>query len=218
MTMDAETSSQSTAQLNTTQARVVACLVEKSITTPAYYPMTVNAIMNAANQKSSRNPVMSLTEGQVGAALNQLADAGWVERDDSSARSVKWRQRFMHHLLLKPELQAVLVTLILRGPQTRSELRSHSSSLRGPDDLDGIDTALERLSDRAVPLVVQLPRGAGQKETRWAHLLSGEPEIPDAPVSVSTGRDAGLAGRVDALEAQVEQPKSRLDALESGGH
>ena len=212
--MDTETA----ATLNPTQARVVACLVEKSITTPAYYPMTVNAIVNAANQKSSRNPVMNLSEGQAGAALNQLADDGWVERDDSSARSVKWRQRFMHHLLLKPDLQAVLVALILRGPQTRSELRSNASNLRGPDDLDGVDAALERLADRAQPLVVQLPRGAGQKEARWAHLLCGEPEIPEPSAQPSIPSSTGLAARVESLEAQVATLTSRLEALESGAN
>ena len=204
------------AALNPTQARVIACLVEKSITTPAYYPMTVNAVVNAANQKSSRNPVMSLTEGQAGAALNQLAEQGWVERDDSSARSVKWRQRFMHHLLLKPDLQAVLVTLMLRGPQTRSELRANANNLRGPDDLDGVDAALERLADRAEPLVVQLPRGAGQKEARWAHLLCGEPEIPEPVATPPSPGGTGLAARVEELETQVAALTSRLDALESG--
>lgn len=212
--MDTE---ETTARLDATQARVVACLVEKSMTTPAYYPMTVNAIVNAANQKSSRNPVMNLTEGQVGAALIRLADDGWVERDDSSARSVKWRQRFMHHLLLKPDVQAVLVALILRGPQTRSELRANASNLRGPDDLDGVDSALDRLADRAEPLVVQLPRGAGQKESRWAHLLCGTPDIPEpAAAPPSASGNSGLAARVEALEQQVEQLTSRLSALESG--
>lgn len=198
------------------QARVIACLVEKSMTTPAYYPMTVNAVMNAANQKSNRNPVMRLTEGQVGAALNQLADGGWVERDDTSARSVKWRQRFMHHLLLKPDLQAVLVTLILRGTQTRSEIRAHAANLKGPAALDGVDAALERLADRATPLVMELPRGAGQKEARWAHLLCGEAAIvmPDPAPAPASG---GLANRVSDLEAQVAELSDRMAALEKRG-
>lgn len=196
---------------------MVACLVEKSITTPAYYPMTVNAIMNAANQKSSRNPVMRLTEGQVGAALNQLAAGGWAERDDSSPRSVKWRQRFMHHLLLKPELQAVLVTLMLRGPQTRSEIRAHAANLDGPDDLDGVDAALDRLSDRPEPLVSQLPRGAGQKEARWAHRLCGDTAVPaPEPHPRAAHPEPGLTQRVEQLEAQVAALAARLDALEGG--
>src|SRR5690349_1936516 len=140
------------------EARVIASLSEKSVTTPQYYPMTVNAIMLAANQKSSRDPVMQLREGDVGAALLDLQEKGLASRDDAGSRVPKWRQSFQHHLLLQPPAFAVLVTLMLRGPQTQAELRSNAAALGGPADADGVAAVLKDLTDRAQPLVVLLPR------------------------------------------------------------
>src|SRR3546814_347615 len=148
--------------LSPAEARVVASLVEKSITTPAYYPMTTNALMLAANQKTSRNPVLSLTEGEVGNALNRLEELKLIGRDSFSSRAQKWRQQFLHQMMLKTPTQAVLVTLMLRGPQTLAELRSNAASLNGPNDDDGIRAALDDLADRAQPLAAQLPRASGQ--------------------------------------------------------
>lgn len=204
--------------LSPEEVRVLGALIEKSTTTPQYYPMTVNAIMLAANQKSCRHPVMSLTEGAVGAALNQLEGHRLCARDDSSSRATKWRHAFHHQLLLKPPAMAVLAALMLRGPQTVSELRANASGMGGPADADAVTAILQDLADRAQPLVTLLPRGAGQKEARYAHLLSGTPDIPDEPENAAParGRD-GLSGselqaRVEALEARIAELERRLDA------
>ncbi len=196
--------------LSLDQARVLAALVEKSLTTPKYYPMTVNALMAACNQKNCRDPVMQLSEAQVGAALMDLRDHE-LAADEHGARVAKWRHRFTHQLLLKPHTQAVLVALMLRGPQTLAELRAHAASLKGPEDLDGVRQALEDLADRAQPLVKSLSRDAGRKEERFAHLLCGEDAIPavaDAPV-----RGSGDSSRLDALEARIRQLENQLAEL-----
>lgn len=189
------------------QARVLTALFEKSITTPQYYPMTVNAIVAAANQKSARNPVMSLTEGEVGRGLNALAEQRFVERTDTGGRVPKWRQSFKHRLLLDDACAAVLAVLVLRGPQTRSEIRSHAANLRGPADADGVDAALERLTEKDPPLVVELPRQPGQSQSRIAHCLSGEPDVTElaaaAPTRTPSASRDDLLARIEALEARV---------------
>jgi hypothetical protein len=204
--------------LSPEEVRVLGALIEKSTTTPQYYPMTVNAIMLAANQKSSRHPVMSLTEGAVGAALNQLEGHRLCARDDSSSRATKWRHQFHHQLLLKPPAMAVLAALMLRGPQTASELRSNASTMGGPTDAESVAAILQDLTDRAQPLVRQLSRGAGQKESRYAHLLSGAPVIPDEPEVTTPTRVreglpvAELQARIEAMEARIAELERRLDA------
>ncbi|PPE75046.1 DUF480 domain-containing protein [Solimonas fluminis] len=195
--------------LSPAEARVLASLVEKSITTPQYYPMTVNAIMLAGNQKTSRSPVMSLTEGEVGNALNRLEELKLVARDSFSARAQKYRHQFSPQLLLKPQTAAILATLMLRGPQTLAELRANGSGLGGPTEGEALAAALNDLADRAQPLVVLLPRAAGQKEARYAHTLCGdtagtewaEPEVPAA--RPDPGALAALEARVQALEARL---------------
>lgn len=200
-----------TTVLDATAARVIAALVEKSISTPDYYPMTVNGLRAACNQKSQRNPAMELTEGAVGKALRDLETLGWVARDSSSARAEKWRQQFQHQFLLKRDAQAVLVTLMLRGPQTVAELRANAAYLGGPATPAAVDTVLADLQDRSTPLVCALPRQPGQAAPRWMHLLCGEPDLdalagampPPVPRDSATleARVAALEARVNALEA-----------------
>lgn len=192
--------------LTVAEARVVASLTEKSLTTPDYYPMTVNGLMAACNQKSSRNPALNLSEGEVGNALITLEEKGLAARDDSSARATKWRSRFMHQLLLKPATQAVLITLMLRSAQTSAELRANAAPLNGPVDVDGVQTALDDLADRAQPLVVTLPRVVGQSAVRHAHLLSGEPVLPVVDEREPMARaPSHVEARLAALEARVAE-------------
>lgn len=200
--------------LSPVQARVLAALAEKSITTPAYYPMTVNALLAACNQKTSRDPVMTLTEGEVGHALATLEQDGLVRRDDSSSRAVKWRQQFQHHLLLKTPAFAVLLALVLRGAQTPAELKANASVLGGPDDAAAFNAVLADLADRAQPLVAQLPRAPGQSTARLAHTLCGVPaeaEVPQ-PMAAESTAPAG-SDRVAALEARIAALESQLAAL-----
>jgi uncharacterized protein YceH (UPF0502 family) len=208
--------------LTPAEARVLASLVEKSITTPQYYPMTVNALMLAANQKTVRSPVMNLSEGDTGAALNRLEQEKLVQRDSMSSRAQKWRQQMQHQMLLKPAELAVLVTLMLRGPQTGSELRANALPLGGPADAEGLQTVLSSLHDRAQPLVTELPRGAGQKESRQAHLLSGAPlpgVAPAAPnlsawVAASPAPAAAVDGALERLEQRLRELEGRVGELE----
>jgi|TARA_R110000822_G_scaffold111058_7_gene241587 uncharacterized protein len=191
-------------ELSANVARVIASLVEKSISTPDYYPMTVNGLRAACNQKSQRHPHLQLSEGDVGQALRDLEAMGWVVRDDRFGRSEKWRQQFQHQLLLKRDTQAVLVTLMLRGAQTVAELKANAAYIGGPADVAGVEAALQDLADRGTPLVSQLPRQSGQAATRWAHHLCGEPvaEALPAPAARSAATE-GLEARIAALEARV---------------
>lgn len=213
--------------LSPNEARVLAALVEKSITTPQYYPMTVNALMMASNQKNSRSPVMNLGEGDTGAALNQLEADKLATRDDNAGRVPKWRHRFHHQLLLKAPTMAVLATLMLRGPQTPAELRANAAALNGPPDADGIQAALNDLADRAHPMVMLLPRLPGQAAARYAHLLCGAPELPaveavtaSAPSQAPAASRAPAAGgsgleRLAQLETRVAELEARLATLEA---
>jgi uncharacterized protein YceH (UPF0502 family) len=179
--------------------------------------MTVNAIMMAANQKTCRSPVMHLTEGEVGAALNGLERENLASRDDASGRVPKWRHRFQHQLLLKPASLAVLATLMLRGPQTVAELRANAAALEGPTDADGVAAALQDLADRGQPLVAQLPRGAGQKESRYAHRLCGDVAVADPsfePAAEAPLPRGAAAETIAALEARIRILEERVAALE----
>lgn len=212
--------------LSAAEARVLASLVEKSIATPQYYPMTVNALMLAANQKTMRHPVMSLSEGEVGAALNRLETLELVSRDDRSGRVTKWRHQFQHQLLLQPPALAVLVTLMLRGPQTAAELRANAAPLGGPAEIEALRALLADLADRAQPLVQTLPRAAGQSAVRYAHTLCGacapaeepEPARPaPAPAPAPTASElAELRARLQALEARVAELEARLAPAQPG--
>lgn len=204
--------------LNPVEARVIAALAEKAIATPQYYPMTVNALMLAANQKNNRHPVMKLTEGDVGAALARLQELGLCSRDDSLGRVPKWRHQFHHHLLLQPPAFAVLLALMLRGPQTVAELRTHAAGLGGPADPEGVQAVLRDFGERADPLAVLLPRAPGQKEARYAHTLCGPPEVPvieaaaPAPTPVPA---APVPAATAALEERIRQLEERVAALEA---
>lgn len=197
------------------QARVIAALVEKSLTTPQYYPMTVNAITAACNQKSCRRPVMQLSEGAVGAALNALEADGYCRRVENSGRTVKWRHQFKHQMLLENAPVALLVTLMLRGPQTASELRANAAGLKGPADGEELAACLERLTDGPDPLVVLLPRAAGQKEARYAHCLSGEPEFDATPAPARASEPIRPPDGEDELRQRIAALEARVAALET---
>ncbi len=193
--------------LTVEQARVLAVLVEKSITTPKYYPMTVNGITQGSNQKTSRSPVMAMTEGEVGHALIQLAELNFVKRDDSSARATKWSQRLEYAMDLDRQSCAILVASILRGAQTRAELRIHAEPLNGPATPEELEDAILQLMTRCDPLLVEFERQPGQKEARLMHLVCGTPTAPTVELKPSSGGDrlAELEQRVAALEAQVAE-------------
>lgn len=197
--------------LNLVEARVLGALIEKQITTPAYYPMTLAALTAACNQKSNRNPVLALEEKDIARALLALRDKhlAW-ETAEAGARVAKYSHNLAQHFEFSDQQTAVLCELILRGPQTGGELRTRCERMYPLGDSEQTDAILQSLieyPDR--PLAVKLPREPGRRENRYAHLLCGEPEIQTEPVAVKP--DAAVLEvlaenkRIAALEANVQQ-------------
>ena len=200
--------------LTAMQVRVLGCLMEKKESTPDQYPLTLNSLRNACNQKSSRYPVVNYTEGEVGHTVRELEAQGLV-REQWGARVPKYEHQANKALDLHSKGIALICTMMLRGPQTLGELKTHSHRLFEFDDLDDVQFALEHLIDHEPALVAALPRQAGQKEGRYAHLLSGEPDIPAPSISTaSSAATTGLAARVEELEAELADIRDRLTAIE----
>lgn len=201
--------------LDATEARVLGCLVEKEATTPEQYPLTENAALQAANQKTSREPVMALESGEVARALRGLEAKGLARRLDG-ARALRFDHTAARTLELTRGQLAALALLLLRGPQTAGELLARSERLHRYADADDLAHALERLASRG--FVVALPRAPGQREGRWAHLLCGAVDMSvlqiEAPPSPRTGAardDEALLSRIAALEARILALEARLD-------
>ena len=208
-------------QLNVVEARVVGALMEKEITTPEYYPLSLNATVNACNQKSSREPVMELGEGDVRTALFELEQMG-VVRTDASARVSKFEHRMRDVLNLRRDEVAVVCLLLLRGPQTPAELRARAERMYSFDDNAAVMATLERLAGREEPLTVLMARLPGSREARWMHLLSGVVETGlvagvEARVRESGPGAPGLVARVEVLEEMVRVLEERLKVLEDCG-
>ena len=179
-------------KLSPIQVRVLGCLMEKEETTPDHYPLTLNSLRNACNQKSSRSPVTAYSEGEVGHCIRELESLGLV-REEWGARTHKYKHVAGKALNLHRRGIALMCTLMLRGPQTLGELKSHSQRMFAFDDLDDVQFALKNLVDHEPALVADLPRQPGQKEGRYAHLLCGEPDVPQIvrqPI-IETTADAG---------------------------
>lgn len=207
--------------LDAVEARVLGALIEKEITTPEYYPLSLNALLNACNQKSSREPVMQLDEITVRQALSRLEDLGLAARVQDS-RVLKFEHQARHALDLKRPEIALLCLLLLRGPQTAGELRNRSDRLYSFDDVASVHATLERMSrtdsaEKPRPaLVALLPRRPGEKESRYAHLLSGEPATPAAitePALSDPDQPNGRSDRMNHLEAEVAELRAAIEAL-----
>src|SRR5579864_893958 len=167
--------------LSDVETRVLGSLVEKELTTPEYYPLSLNALVNACNQKSNRDPVTSLDEKAVREALHALDKKGLAgPADNMVSRVAKYEHRLQEAYNFTRHEIAVLAELLLRGPQTPGELRSRADRMHKFDDLGVVHTTLQRLMKREQPLVKVLPRQPGTKEARYAHLLSGDVEVPQA--------------------------------------
>lgn len=196
------------------QVRVLGCLMEKKETTPDQYPLTVNALRNACNQKTSRYPVVNYSEGEIGHTLRELEAMDLVS-EDWGARVPKYQHLANKALNLHSQGVALICTLMLRGPQTLGELKTNSHRLFDFGDLDDVQYALQQLMEREPAMVVALPKQPGQKEGRFAHLLAGEPDIPAPSRSAaSPGFSPGLEARVLELETQLEDLQNRLKVLE----
>lgn len=205
-------------ELTPIQVRVLGCLMEKQETTPDQYPLTLNALCTACNQKTSRSPVTNYTLGEVGHTVRELEQLNLV-REVWSARVHRYEHHAGRVLGLHSKGLALLCTLMLRGPQTLGELKAHSQRMFAFDDLDDVQYSLNGLIGHEPPYAVTLPRVPGQKEDRHAHLLSGEPEVPQGIGRAAGERErsrpaTGLEARVEALESALASLRERLEALE----
>ncbi|WP_074653207.1 YceH family protein [Terriglobus roseus] len=208
-------------QLTAIEVRVLGALIEKEITTPEYYPLSLNALLAACNQKSSRDPVMTLEEADVRTALRSLEDAELVSVDHGS-RVQRYEHRARTVFQLRRDETALLALLLLRGPQTPGELRSRADRMHSFDGLDAVVSALSRMcaptEQRAEPIAVLLARQPGSKEQRYAHTLGDPAELAvaaatTAAVPVEASGGASLAGRVSQLEAEVADLKAAVQRL-----
>jgi uncharacterized protein len=199
--------------LNEIEVRVLGSLVEKQLTTPEYYPLTLNALTAACNQKSNRDPVMSLGETEIQAAIDRMRDMNLVYLFyGSGSRTVKYKHMLPSVYELDPAGTAVMTVLMLRGPQTIGEIRDRTGRLFEFRDLNEVQAALDELSKRDEPLIVKLERQTGQKEARYAHLLSGEIDVSKLPVAAErqSGGGSGSNERMEKLEGEVERLSSEL--------
>lgn len=211
-------------ELSALEARIIGCLIEKQITTPDQYPLSLNALVAACNQKSNRDPVMNLDERTVQDTLDQLSRRHLViEKSGFGSRVPKYQHRFCNTefgtLKLTPHELALVCELLVRGPQTPGELRTRASRMAPFSDVDQVEAALEALRTRADgPLLVRLPREPGRRDSRYAHLFSGPVELPPpaaAPSSTAAESelDVGAVARLDQLEEQLRQLREELEEV-----
>lgn len=212
-------------ELNANESRVIGCLIEKSVVTPDQYPMTLNALTNACNQKSGRNPVMSLTPGQVQQTLRSLEEKHLVRKDENfKSRTDKYSQRFCNtrysNIQLDDAQLAIVCLLLLRGAQTPGELRARSGRLHSFADNSAVVLAAQSLIERqGDAMLVKLPRTPGRKDSEYMHLLSGAVDLQAHADSTAASKPARgssrddraeLATRVEELEADVAMLKKHL--------
>jgi hypothetical protein len=198
--------------LDLVDVRVLGSLIEKEITTPDNYPLTLNALVAACNQTSNRDPVLMVDEALVSKSVENLARRSLVRgvhRSDSRAK--RYRHVMSESMNLHPPEIAVLCVLMLRGAQTAGEIRTRTARLFEFVDLKHVDVTLQALMTLPTPLVTQLPRRPGQKEVRYAHLLSGEPQ--EDPSELSPASDLGDVDRVEALERAVDSLRADMAEL-----
>ncbi|MDY4384469.1 MULTISPECIES: YceH family protein [Pectobacterium] len=206
-------------QLDAREARVIGCMLEKQITTPDQYPMSLNGITTACNQKTNREPVMELSESEVQQTLDLLVKKHFLRTlSGFGNRVVKYEHRFCNSefgdLKLSPAEVALVTTLLLRGPQTPGELRTRAARLYEFSDVGEAESTLEQLQQREDgPFVVRLAREAGKRESRYQHLFSGEFSNATAPETDSASDNSSLAERVEVLEKEVAELKRQLAAL-----
>jgi uncharacterized protein YceH (UPF0502 family) len=200
--------------LNAIEARVLGALVEKEVTTPEYYPLSLNALVNACNQKNNREPVMNLDEDAVRLALRGLEDDGLAgPRRGGDSRVTKYEHHLQEVFNFTRGETAVMCVLLLRGPQTPGELRGRTERMHRFEELDDVLGTLQKLMQRESALVKALPRQPGTKEIRYVHLLSGEVEVAEAAPGVSTVDAANGDERVARLEAEVAELRREVAEL-----
>lgn len=202
--------------LNETEARIVGALVEKQLTTPEYYPLTLNALISACNQKNNREPVTAFDEMTVTLALERLRDRNIVYVFyGSNSRVPKYKHMLPNVYELQPPEVAVMDVLLLRGPQTLGELRTRTERLYGFSGLGEIQETLDNLSGREDPLVAKLERLHGQKDARYAHLVSGPIDMERVAAAAAAPRVSGGSERVEALEQEIASLRTEVEDLKT---
>lgn len=203
--------------LGEAEVRVLGCLIEKELATPEYYPLTLNALVNACNQKSNRDPLMNLEEGDAVRALDSLRFKQLALLSAEGGRVPKYRHALAEKLRLNPAQLSLLGELLLRGPQTVGELRARAERMHPFADLAAVEEALQELMDRTPPLVTRLPRQPGRKEQRCAHLFAGMPEPGDEGRTVAheAGRikDSDGNERIEILEKEIVSLRADMEEL-----
>ncbi|WP_370613760.1 YceH family protein [Citrobacter portucalensis] len=206
-------------ELTATEARVIGCLLEKQVTTPEQYPLSVNGVVTACNQKTNREPVMNLSESDVQEQLDNLVKRHFLRTVSGFGNRVtKYEQRFCNsefgNLKLSAAEVAIITTLLLRGAQTPGELRSRASRMYEFSDMAEVESTLENLANREDgPYVVRLAREPGKRESRYMHLFCGEVDEAIAAADEFPVASGDLQARVEALETEVAELKQRLDSL-----
>lgn len=203
--------------LNPHEARVLGCLIEKRLSTPNNYPLTLNSLVNACNQTSNRDPVTDYDQHLVNDALVNTRNQGLSKRlSKSGSRTAKFDESLAERLGLDDAKAAVLAELILRGPQTPGEIRQRSTRMVDFPDLEVLEEILDGMTTGNEPIVVKLPRQPGKREARYAHTLCGEVHIEDEPAAeAATVPRSSLEKRVEQLEATLAEVLERLERLES---
>jgi uncharacterized protein len=202
--------------LNPTEVRVLGSLIEKELTTPEYYPLSLNALVNACNQKSNRDPVVTLEEAEVLKALDSLRFKQYALLSGAGGRVSKYRHGLVEKFRFSPAELALLCELLVRGPQTVGELRTRAERMCPFADLAQVESVLEELMERTQPMVTRLPRQPGRKESRFCHLFAGEPDLAalEAAAEAGAGRARGADGaQLDRLEAEVAQLRQEVTDL-----
>ncbi len=196
--------------LDDIEVRVLGSLIEKELTTPEYYPLSLNSLTNACNQKSNRDPLMALTEENVVRALDSLLFKQLVVRSADGGRVAKYRHLMAEKLGLMPAEQAILCELLVRGPQTTGELRTRGERMHPFGDLTAVEEVIRELMERETPLLTLLPRQPGRKEGRYAQLFSG---IPDTSVPTHETAPEGARLRVMAENERIIKLEEEMAAL-----
>ncbi|SDG98948.1 hypothetical protein SAMN04488136_1064 [Vibrio xiamenensis] len=205
-------------ELSPIEARVIGCLLEKEVTTPDYYPLTLNSLTSACNQKSNRDPVTDYSEGQIQDAIDGLISRHLVSDESGfNSRASKYQHRFCNtefgDLKLSAQEKAIVCVLLLRGAQTPGEIRTRTNRLAEFSDVKQVESVLEALASReGGALTVKLPREPGKRESRYQHLFSGEVDVEAMAAAMPTQRSTSDE-RVDALELEVAQLKQQLAQL-----
>ncbi len=199
--------------LSLIETRILGCLIEKETTTPDLYPLTLNSLVNACNQKSNRSPVLALGDEDVAAGLESLRHKRLALLvTQFASRVAKYKHSLENHYPLPNPQVAILAELLIRGPQTPGELRTRCERMCHFEDLDTMREELDQLATRPTPLIIELPRQPGKKDVRFAHLLSGEPDI-EAVAAAPTASNAPV--KVDVAMTLPEEAEARIATLES---